>query len=362
MRRSFCFSVLVCFSMFSVAADMSLYLMDGEDFYHASPRQTSLAEQFSATVKAAPLPIRFNQAHPVRIAILLFGEKDAVENQALLFTFKRRMRELGIDYRLDTYADSSVRKDDVTLYFKMVSAEPDYIVMTKFGFMQRRFIERFLASGKSKVILYDFASPLTHWVNDPPLIYIGVDQKLATKRLVDYLDRHLPKTSQISAIVSADSYMEQVRCNLFLDEIASHGRKVRSIKVIPDSRAYAFQSANMLLNEGKTDFIFSCSQEISEGVVSALQQKGISRVKTNAWKPWFHPSEDVKQAIKASVLFHKDDLSIAVAEAIKLDLEGQNIPLLYMSGFDVVGTQDGAHNMQLMVEKMYPYSVTLWQK
>ncbi len=362
MRRSFYFSVLVFFSMFSVAADMSLYLMDGEDFYRASPRQASLAEQFSATVRSDPLPIRFNLAHPVRIAILLFGEKDSVENQALLFTFKRRMRELGIDYRLDTYIDSSVRKDDVTLYFKMVDAKPDYIVMTKFGFMQRRFVERFLASGKSKVILYDFASPLTYWVNDPPLIYIGVDQKLATKRLVDYLDRHLPKTSRISAIVSDDSYMEQVRCNLFLDGIATRGRKLHVIKVIPDNRTHAFQSTNTLLNEGKTDFIFSCSQEISEGVVSALQQKGTSHVETNAWKPWFPSSESFKQTIKASVLFNKDDLSIAVAEAIKLDLEGQNMPLLYMSGFEVVGTQDSEHNMQLMVEKMYPYSVTLWQR
>ena len=363
LRTFLCLAALSCVSIVGHAANMSLYLVDEEDFYQANPSQISLTQQFSVTVNAVPLPIRMNQEEPIRVAMLLFGVQTSTENQALLLSFKRRMRELGIDYRLDTYLDNSVRGDDLTPYFKMMGTQPDYIVMTKFGFVQRRFLERFLVSGKSKVILYDFASPLRYWKNHPPLIYIGVDQKQATKHLANYLDVHLPDKVRISAITLTENYIGKVRCNLFLDEMFQRGRNVRAIKVIDDNKNAAFQSAQALLEEGETDFIFSCSKIISEGVIAALEENQQHFVQTNTWEPVVNSVTDFKRkSVKASVFFERDNLAIGVAEAIKLDLEGRNMPTLYMAGFQIVGAETVPSKVRLMIERIYPYSVALWQQ
>ena len=132
--------VLGCSAFTVQAASMALELTDSHDFYQLSPRQGSLAEQFTTVVNSPPSPIRVSQKRAVRIALFLFGDMNTIENRTLLMAFKKRMRELGIDYRLDTYTDSSQNSSDITPYFKIAEAQPDYIVMTKLGFVQRRFL------------------------------------------------------------------------------------------------------------------------------------------------------------------------------------------------------------------------------
>ncbi|TYL49184.1 substrate-binding domain-containing protein [Marinomonas sp. IMCC 4694] len=344
------------------AENMMLDLMDSHDFYRMLPQQGPLAEQFTSLLNSPPDPIRVTQKRAVRVALMLFGEEGTLENRALLTTFRKRMRELEVDYRLDVYSDTSLRGTDLTPYSKIVEAQPDYIIITQFGVIQRRFVERFLRSGKSKVILYDFASPLTHWVNRPPLMYVGFDQEKAATMLASYLNRQLPAGIDISALVLPDGYLGNQRCDVFLDEMVRFDRPVSRIQVVADNSDKAFDAVRVLLNERPTDFIFSCSQNISDGVVAALQAHFSDRhVQTNAWGI---PPDSVTNLsphrVKVSVLFMKDDLAIALAEAIKLDLEGRNRPNLYVADTKLMPAELDVESVRLMVQQAYHYSVQLW--
>lgn len=367
MQRMCAFILLVTLGSFASstqAANMVLNLIDEHDFYQAIPSQSPLTEQFTTMVNSPPIPIRVAQRSPVRIAVMLFGDMDSIDNEALLLSFELRMRELNIDYRLDTYVDSSEYEKDFTPYFKMEADQPDYIVMTKLGFIQRRFLERFLHLGKPKVILYDFASPLTHWMRYPPLMYIGFDQGLATKKLASYLDRQLPVETSISALVLPESYLGHARCDLFLDEMTRFGRRINLIRVVSDNKEEAFHVAQALLEEETAGFIFSCSQNISEGVVAALKEEKLSPiVQTNAWGLSLNGLSDLKsKRVKVSMFFMKDNLSVAVAEAIKLDIEGRNVPNLYIANATLVSENLDSESLKLMVDKIYQYSAMLWKK
>ncbi|WP_111638027.1 type 1 periplasmic-binding domain-containing protein [Marinomonas shanghaiensis] len=367
MRRLCAFVVWVtlgCAVPPTQAASMALDLMDSRDFYQLIPRQGPLAEQFSTIVSSPPSPIRVSQKNAVRIALLLFGDVDSIENRSLLVAFRKRMRELNIDYRLDTYTDKSEWDGDLTSYLKITDSSPDYVVVTKLGSVQRRFLERFLRSGKPKVILYNFASPLTHWINHPPLMYIGFDQKKATSMLASYLDRQLPAGARISALILPPSYLGYVRCDLFLDEMQKYKRRVERILEVPDDKQEAFVAAKTLLKEGNTDFIFSCAQGISEGVVAALQTSGEHLLtQTNTWGVTLSGLADLEsRRVKVSVLFMKDDLAIAVAEAIKLDLEGRNMPNLYVANATLMPAELDSESLRLMMLQAHHYSVELWQK
>ncbi|UTV99410.1 substrate-binding domain-containing protein [Marinomonas rhizomae] len=356
--------VLSCCASSVQTANIALDLMDSQEFYQLMPRQGSLAEQFTTIVNSPPNPMRISQTRAVRIALLLFGDMNSLENRSLLVTFRKRMRELNVDYRLDTYNDSFDSEGDLTAYFKMADAQPDYIVMTKLGSVQRRFLERFLRSGNPKVILYDFASPLTHWRNHPPLMYIGFDQKKATIMLASYLERQLPEGIKISALVLPTGYLGHTRCDLFLDEMTKYNRHIDRIRAVSDDINSAYEATQILLKNNPPDFIFSCSQNISEGVVSALQAEGVgSKIQTNAWGLSANGMAGLKsRKLKASVLFMKDDLSIAVAEAIKLDLEGRNMPSLYVANSSLVPAELDSESLRLMVQQAHHYSVELWQK
>ena len=346
------------------AANMALNLMDSHDYYQLSPRQGPLAEQFTTIINSPPSPIRITQKNAIRIALFLFGDEDAIENKALQMTLRKRMRELGIDYRLDVYLGRNHNETDFSAYLKIAATPPDYIVMTKLGFVQRRFLERFLRAGKTKVILYDFASPLTHWMNHSPLMYIGFDQKRATTRLASYLDRQFPSETTISALVLPEGYLGHSRCDLFLDEMLKYNRHVSRIRVVADDKQQAFEAAKVFLKETPTDFIFSCSQNISEGVVAALEESVAgSKTQTNAWGLSPNGIEDlVNRNVKVTVLFMKDNLSIAVAEAIKLDLEGKNMPTLYVANSTLMPAELDSESLRLMVQQAYQYSVDLWRQ
>ncbi|MCV2402134.1 hypothetical protein OFY17_04450 [Marinomonas sp. C2222] len=366
MRRIFFYFFGVIFSALCVPAygeDFSLSVIDGEDFYNRYPSQAPLAEQFSAIISSPPVPIRIVQSEPVRIAVLLFGRLDSIENRAMLRTFRQRMREVGIEYRLDTYVVDD-QDDKITPYFEVQKAQPDYLIVTKMGFLQRRFIEGFLPSSHTKVIVYGFASPLLHWLDSPPLMYIGFNQHQATKTLASFLERNLSEGEAISALVLSDSYLGRERCDLFLDEMRRYGRSINPIFVLRDDKSKALKLARDLLKTQKSGFVFGCSQALSEGVLEAIQEEGVSStVTTNAWNLSFN-SIDYLQTKKAmvNVLFMKDALSVAATEAIKLDLEDRNLPSLYMARFMVVTSDLDSDSLQLVIEEAYPYSVDLWQR
>ncbi|MBR7889642.1 hypothetical protein J9B83_11890 [Marinomonas sp. A79] len=364
MKHRYSFIIwIVCIFASTVthSAGMTLDLMDSQTFYKLMPRQGPLAEQFSAIVHAPPNPIRITQKRPVQVALVLFGDVESIDNKALLNTFRRRMREINIDYRLDIYVDASPYSMDMTPYVTLVKAQPDYIVMTKLGFVQRRFLERFLRSGSSKVIVYDFASPLTHWLNHPPLMYLGFDQKKVTTMLADFLHRQLPVDARIAAVVLPSGYLSHTRCDFFLDKMMAYHRRIDDIYMVPNETNSAFNTAQQILEDNPPDFIFSCSHAISEGVSAALVKSG-SRVQTNGWGV---SSQGVRSLIKrhiaVSALFTKDDASIAIAEAIKLDLEGRNMPNLYVANATLMPSNLHPDVLRFMMQHAYTYSVSLWR-
>ncbi|MDB4837123.1 hypothetical protein OAH87_01510 [Marinomonas sp.] len=338
-------------------------LIDGETFYTQHPSQASLAEQFSTFINSPPLPIGVVQDRPTRVAVLIFGNVDSTENRSLLRTFRQRMREIGVEYRLDIYVVEDESRD-IEPYFEIQDSQPDYLVMTKMGALQRRFIEQLLPSSRTKVLMYGFASPIRYWMDAPPLIYIGFDQKQAAKTLASFLGRNLSPEEVVSAFILPDGYLGRVRCDLFLDEMKRYGKAVQQVFVIKDDERQAFELARTVLQEQKSGFIFSCSEKLSQGVIKAMEKTAPkTKVQTNAWNLSSNTISDLKtERAAVNVLFMKDALSIAAAEAIKLDLEGKNMPSLYMARFTVVTSDLDLGSLRLLIEDTYPYSVDLWQK
>ncbi|MBJ7536513.1 substrate-binding domain-containing protein [Marinomonas transparens] len=369
MRRLFialvsAFTILAASVPIVQAANLLPNLMSSHDFYQAYPRQLPLAEQFSNIVASSASPLAVPQSKSINVALLLFGDSKSTKNRALLLSFKQRMRELRIDYRLTVYVDKSEFADDLDSYFEIVNLQPDYLVVTGFHRTSRQFVERFLHAGKPKVIFYDLATPLLHWMNHSPLIYIGSDQVKATKMLASYLDRQLLPNAIIAAFILPAGYLSHSRCDVFLDEMTKYNRPIKQINMITDNQKNAKQAATRLLRASSVDFIFSCSQNIANGVIAALEEnKVFTGAQTNSWGGAVQDINNLQgQKLKASVLFMRDDLSIAIAEAIKLDMEGKGMPKLYVAHTSLMPAELDLESLHLMIQRAYRYSAVLWKE
>ena len=353
---------LSCFSAIGYAASLADQVLTEQAFFQLQPQQSPLSEQFSALVNSPPNPLRVSQQEPIRVVFLLFGERDAWHNQLALSAFRQRMRELGIVYRLDTYIDRTGSGVDFIPHLDVMVADSDYIVATKMSLGLKRIYERFLLANKSKLILFDFAAPIRHWLLEPPLIYLGFDQTKAVQLLASFLDRQLPRQTVMSALVLADDYLGQMRCDHFIDEMQRYGRAIADLYVIENDQQQAFlRTQSLLARSDRPDFIFSCTQNIAKGVLQALQEQPNLPVQTNVWGPFNDSVGDITSAqVKAITLLYWDDVAIAIAEAIKLDLEGRNSANLYMARSSLVPGDIDRETLSLMLQQAYHYSVKSW--
>ncbi|GAB3486522.1 type 1 periplasmic-binding domain-containing protein [Marinomonas epiphytica] len=318
---------LIWMSSISSAANFQSGFIEIDDYFSASPEQKLLTEQLESIVSRPPVPLARRMEKAIRIVIVLSGPETSERNRSLLAIFKRRMRELRIDYRLDVYSESTTPSSASIIgsYDRITEIQPDYLVITDTGPLQFRFVERFLRRGKPKVIYYNLSMPLKNWQHHSPLMYLGFDETKVAHRLARILHDRLSSEAEMDAFVLPPSYLGHRRCNAFLDQMVGLGHHFRYIIEVEDDAQHTYLKAKQVITT-PSEFIFSCTQNISNGIQMALQELPFKvKSKTNHW------SESAKQntdGFVVSGIYWRDELTIALVEGIKLDLLGRRVPKL----------------------------------
>lgn len=349
--------VIMSWAITGYAANVQPYIMDSSHFYALSPNQHPLSEQFATIVNSPPTPLNVTQTRPVKIIVLLSGEPNSVQNHSLLTAFTKRMQELKIQYQLIRFQVPE-EKFDAKVFAQIKRDKADYLLVTKLDLVQSRYVEQVLLGGSTKVILYNMATPFWNWQNHSPLMYVGFDQVKAVDMLASYLDRQLPKNANIAAFVVRSGYIADRRCDAFLDAMAREKRVVEQVRVLPDDKQSAYQEGLALLQQQRTDFVFSCTQNISDGVIAAIKQSKWPRaLQTNSWG-LSEQEVDNLSAHRAlvSVVFMWDDLAIAVAEGIKKNMEGEALPKLYIARSALMSSELDLESLKLMMQQAFRYS------
>lgn len=338
------------------AANVQSFTMDSHHFYSLNPEQQVLNEQFSAIVNSPPDAIEIAQRRPVHISMLLFGRADTLRNHSLIHAFQRRMAELKIDYRLEIFYGQR-NHYDVAEYNKLKRSRPDYLIVTELDMVQSRYLEQVLRDRQPKVIFYDMATPLSNWQNHAPFMYIGFDKVKMVNTLVSYLNRQLPKQARITAFLAESGTLGERRCDAFLDAMTAVNRPIQEVQVMDGSQQSAQEAARRLLKGKSVDFIFSCTQTISDGVVSAIKAIPNSAVQTNSWGFSHHELVNLtSQRVLVSTLYRWDDLAIAIAEGIKGDIEGETVPKLYIAQASLISSDLDSESLKLLIRRAYRYS------
>lgn len=290
-------------------------------------------EQLSLKVKASPTPNSVVQERSIRVMWVISNAFQARKAFPAIELFKQRMKALKLDYQLMViqYDEGSSYQEYIKRFKQGLAFQPDYLISSLTSSVNRKLIEQVLIKDQTKVIVFDAATPVISWLNSPPLMYVGLDDRAIARRFAQYIDSIYPLETKISAIMLPAGYVNQTRCDAFIDAMHSRGRKLSNIFYSDatelDTYKYVVKTFG---NKKKTEFIFSCSSAIAAGVLKAVNEKGL-KLATNSWR---YTSQEQKALDKGTlvVTLEKDvkEFSFVIAETIQSDLTGHDLPKLYI--------------------------------
>lgn len=318
-------------AIFAQSTDSSV--LTNQAFFSQFPHQWPLMEQLSLKVKASPTPNSLVQEGSIRIMWVISNAFQARKAFPAIDLFKQRMQELKLDYQLRViqYDEGTSYRQYIDKFNEGLASQPDYVITSLTSSVNRKLIEQVLVKGQSKVIIFDSSTPVISWLNSPPLMYVGLDERAIARRFAQYIDSIYPLETKISAIMLPVGYVNQSRCDAFIDAMHARGRKLANVfySDATELDAYRYTKKWATRNE-KTEFIFSCSSAIASGVMKAINEEGL-KLTTNSWR---YTSKEQMQLDKGTlvVTLEKDvkEFSFVIAETIQSDLTGHDLPKLYI--------------------------------
>ena len=334
------------------------------EYLQSYPQQTAIMDQFAQVVREAPRPLDRRQISPTKIAIIYPGIQASDYWRRSLKSFEQRLQALEIEYRLNTYLsrpsiDTELQGEQLT---EALAWKPDYLIFTLDSLHQRSMIERILLKGKPKLILQNITTPIRTWQNNRPFLYTGFDHALGTQLIADRMRELGQPLSPYALLYFSQGYVSQMRGDTFASEMAGKSNLNQIASFYTDGNRGRARAATekVLAEHPDLKMIFASSTDIALGAINALEKADkLADITINGWGG----GEAELKALRAgkldlTVMRMTDDASVAMAEAIKLDLQSQpeRVPHIYSGDIIVLDQQTSLEQIERYKRRAFRYS------
>lgn len=338
MRRLILLVLCLMLTPVLSAASISDYWSHPE-YYQTHQEQLPWLRELAGAVRSEPVPFDGEQERPVRIGLVYPSMQSSSYWADNEHAFIARLNQLGIHYELQArYTEPSTQLgEQVEQIRELLEWKPDFLIYTLDSVQQKMIIERLMLSSNTKLILQNITTPLKAWGERQPFLYAGFDHAEGALRLADYFSRHFPGGARYSVLFRNRGVVSQMRGSGFIQAVdRSHEL---SASYYTDSSREGGRDATLRLLAGQPelDYIYACSTDVALGAIDALQEAGRNDVLVNGWGGGAEELEQLRlKKLNVVLMRMNDDSAIAMAEAIKRDLAGQPVPLIYSGTFVVL--------------------------
>lgn len=336
-----------------------------QEFHTLHPEQVERTENFAAAVRRDGQPMKSGvQQQPVRIAFVYPGEQVSDYWRRSIASFKQRMDEIGIQYEVFEYFSKPAV--DVRLQEQQMRTalqeDPDYLVFTLDAQQHQRVIERIITKGRPKLILQNITTPLRSWEGKQPFLYVGFDHATGSEMLADYYLERTQGEGEYAVLYFSQGYVSFMRGDTLIEYLQKHSRlKLVASYYTDGNREKAKQATLEILQEHPTvKFIYACATDVAIGAIDALRQTGKSGdIAVNGWGGGSSELDAIMDGdMEVTVMRMNDDNGVAMAEAIRLDLDGQGaeIPTVYSGDFVLVKKGISQDELTTLKARAFRYS------
>ncbi|RYU68467.1 ABC transporter substrate-binding protein [Aliivibrio finisterrensis] len=324
------------------------------------PKEKALTLSLADTVKEAPIPLSVQQDKPVNISFIYPGEQASDYWKRNLIAFEARLQALNIDYELtpvSTRLNVDFKEQSCSLY-NAIEKKSDYLIFTLSTTRHRKFIEHVLQNPETKIILQNITTPVKAWHDTQPLLYAGFDHVIGTRLLAKYFQTKFPNGAKYGMLYYSYGYLSTARGDVFVQSMDNNKYTLTSSFYTDTTEESAYKATKNIVNDNPDiDFIYASSTDIALGALDALDENMNVQPVLNGWGGGSLELIAIEQGkLDATVMRMNDDIGIAMAEAIKLDLEGKQVPTVYSGDFEMVTSETNTEELEKLKQRAFRYS------
>lgn len=318
---------------------------------------------FAQQVRSQAAPLSTPNSETIKIAVIYPGEQASDYWRRSVITLEKRLSELNIRYELKRYF--SRPNIDLVLQSQQlneaISWDPDYLIYTLDALRHQSMIERMLLRGRPKLILQNITTPVKDWQQLRPFLYTGFDHEQGTLLLSERMLKTSP-SGDYSMLYFTPGYVSQMRGDTFINAAAGFPqRRLASRFYTKGDEEIAYNATLAALKKNPDlNMIFACSTDIALGAIQALNESGKSDTVTlNGWGGGDSEiSALLAGDLDLTVMRMNDDSSVAIAEAIKLDISGKatEVPHIYSGDIILIDKQTDETEIQKLKNRAFRYS------
>lgn len=305
------------------------------------------------------------QKRPVKIAFATPLKQVSDYWRRSIDSFKGRMDEIGLKYEIEEF---STRTDEKRKLQESIQAalktSPDYMVVTLNAPGDKAVISRLLSSNRVKVIVQNITIAEKEWRENPPFMYVGFDHTIGAGLIAEEYKKRFKKRKHVRYAMLyfiQGSKVSQLRGDHFNNLMSDSGFELCAEYYTGGNREKAKKATLKILNSQKDiQFIHACSTDIAFGALDALTSLGFAgKIEVNGWGGGASELESLMSGgLNFTVMRMNDDNGVAMAEAIRLDLENRKseIPLIYSGKMVIVKQGLLPAELQKLKAKAFRYS------
>ncbi|CAM2769772.1 autoinducer 2-binding periplasmic protein LuxP [Vibrio mytili] len=332
-----------------------------QQFLDEFPQQRQLTDALTQSVREAPVPLKKEDRRRLKISVVYPGQQISDYWSRNITAFEKRLDELQVDYQLNqvfTRPNSDAKQQSLSL-MEALKSNSDYLIFTLDTTRHRKFVEHVLDSRSTKLILQNITTPIKDWETRQPFLYVGFDHIEGSLKLAEEFGKRFPEHTRYSVLYFSEGYVSDARGSTFIQQVNQHNKfELQSAYYTKATKRSGYEAAKASLEKyPDIQFIYACSTDVALGASKALAELGRDDVMLNGWGGGSAELEAMsKGELDITVMRMNDDTGIAMAEAIKRDLEGKPVPTVYSGDFEVVTKSDPEDKIEALRKRAFRYS------
>ncbi|UGA57181.1 substrate-binding domain-containing protein [Vibrio sp. VB16] len=355
-------SLVAClYSSYSCSVEVLSPYWSYSDFLDSHPEQQKLTNELAVTIDNNPVLLQVAQKDPIHISVVYPGEQESDYWRRNILAFEQRLIELNITYSLEqifTRPNADVKQQNSFLN-NALKKNTDYLIFTLETGRHKKFIEHVLHNSDTKLILQNITTPVKTWDKKQPFLYVGFDHLVGSLMLADYFKKALPQGAEYSMLYYSQGYISAARGDTFIDAMANdHRYKLASSYYTKATKETGYIAAKSALSQAsEIDFLYACSTDLALGAIDAIKESGNTQIKINGWGGGSAELDAIANGdLDVTVMRMNDDTGVAMAEAIKWNIEGREVPIVYSGSFELITKEDSVEKIKRLKKRAFRYS------
>ncbi|MFC6487783.1 substrate-binding domain-containing protein [Nitratireductor sp. GCM10026969] len=302
---------------------------------------------------------------PISIAVIYPSQDVSDFWLRAYLAMEARFEELGIETDSTQFASGMGDHQLQATYTEQVMQEDyDYVIFgpTELS-LQQENIKDLIDAGQ-KVIVLNYDTVVQAWGDDQPMMYATFSHLAGALNMCEWVLENLGTEGTFAMIRGTPGSLDDQRSGGFANCLAENSDWQMAYEHYGNFlREGGFDGAQQILSAyPEVTLLHNANTAMAMGAVSAVQASGAGdRVKVTAWGGTGDELEALRLGeLAATPMRMGDDVGIAMAEAIRADLEGRtdDIPLVFLGRITIVSADSGADTIDAMEEEAFRYTGT----